>query len=106
MPIPQSVIINAVAYTVRVLSSAELWTQSGRDLLGHARYTEADICLVEGMPEAREAQIFIHECMHQIESDAGIDITEQQMRILSNGVFALLRDNPQVVEYLLKAGRE
>lgn len=39
---------------------------------------------------------FIHECLHGIDDVAGIGLTEDQVNTLAGGIYAWIKDNPNI----------
>lgn len=102
---PSTVVIGTVTYQVMILPSEKLWKDSGMNLLGHCRHPEAELRVLEGLSDDRTAQIVLHEAIHAIAEDAGIDLKEKEVRAVCNGIFNMLRNNPDFALYLLTAGK-
>lgn len=58
------------------------------------------------MPPDEERESMLHELCHAIDEQLGLGIGEKRIRPLSVGVYAMLRDNPHLVKYLMKAQRK
>lgn len=104
--IPKYILIGTVRFTVEVTPDTELWRRSRLDLLGREDYKTATLSIREGMPQDVEAQVLMHEIFHALESAGGFTFTEKEIRGMNNGLFQILRQNPQLVEYIVNAGRE
>lgn len=102
---PESVTIGTVKFKILPLPSEQLWKDSGMDLLGHCYYQRSELRVLEGLADDKTAMIVLHEAIHAIAEDAGSDLKERQVRAVCNGVFNLLRDNPDFALYLLTAGK-
>lgn len=99
---PTAMRLNGLTWRIRFLTKAELFVDSGADLLGHSKQTDTELHVRDGMPADRERAILWHEILHAVESDAGISLTEEQVRAMAAGLFAVLRDNPDLTRYLLE----
>ena len=51
------------------------------------------IVLGGGMPESREAEVFLHEIIEQVKYCLQVEISHEDLSALSEGLFAVLRDN-------------
>lgn len=106
MNAPKSIKIGSITYQVKVMPARDLWAASGVDLLGQSKFIEAELQVREGMPDDRSAQVLLHEAIHAIEETGGLDLDEKTVSAIGSGVFALLRDNPELTTYLMQAGNE
>lgn len=43
--------------------------------------------------EEHEAEVFLHEMLHNIDAALSIGLTEEQTNLISTGMFCLIRDN-------------
>jgi Zn-dependent peptidase ImmA (M78 family) len=80
-------------------------TQDATDWDGLANYAESRIYLRDGLALDREQQVLIHECFHFLLDNAGIkqtNKTHQEVDVLASGFLALLRDNSDVMKYLMR----
>ena len=100
MKFPTTVLVNSVPWVVLLQSAKDLWSASGKDLLGQCVYEEAAIMLREGMTPQRLAQVLFHELVPAVDGDAQINLSEQHVAALANGLLSLLRDNPELVAFL------
>lgn len=99
---PNTIQINGVAWTFRRMTKTELYEDSDESLLGQAKHTQAEIQVRSDLPPDRMRHIVWHELFHAVEKDAGFDFTEEQVRAMSNGLFAILRNNPTLAAWLLE----
>lgn len=91
-----------MAWKVRAMSKAELFMDSGDSLLGQSKHTEAELQIRNDMPPDRERLILWHEIFHAVENEAGFSFSEEQVRGMAAGLFAVLRDNPAFTTWLLE----
>ncbi len=104
--IPKYVYIKTIKFNVVVWPSTELWRRSGSDLLGRSEYMDARLSVREHMQEDVQAQVLLHEIFHAIETSCGFNFSEKIIFGMANGFFEVLRNNPDLVAYLMSAGRE
>ena len=72
---------------------------------GLGRYQEGslDIYIAQGQVLDQEIDTLSHELFHGIDDLTDIGLTEEQVVKLTTGWLAALRDNPKLVEYLLRS---
>lgn len=58
------------------------------------------------MAPDEERESLLHEVMHAIEYQQGLELKEDQIRQLSIGLFEVLRNNPKLAHYLLEEDEE
>jgi hypothetical protein len=97
---PDVIRIAGVRWAVRYLSRAQFFVDT--DLLGQCRSTQTTIEVREDLPADRLRFILWHELVHAIEGDAGLTLSEEAVRALAAGLFALLRGNPELAAWLLE----
>jgi hypothetical protein len=94
---------------IRILGldvSVELATPKNDGRLDH-KLAYADICrsrivLNENHLLDREAkETLLHEVIHHIDDAMKLDFSEDTVGRLSRGLYAVMHDNPQLVEYLM-----
>ena len=100
MRFPAQILVNSVPWVVLLQTAAELWTSSGKDLLGQCVYEEAAIAIRAGMTPQRQAQVLFHELVHAVDGDAQLNLTEANVAALANGLLSVLRDNPELTAFL------
>ena len=110
---PMKVLIEELPKKIRILGKD--WTvehdenlipekaSDGRCYIGHAKiaYTTVDD---EGKPlnPAMVKDTVIHEIVHAIEETAGISLKERQVLGLGGGLYALIKENPGLILWILK----
>lgn len=99
---PDVIRIAGVRWTVRYLSRAQFFVENDTDLLGQCRSSQTTIEVREDLPADRLRCILWHELVHAIEGDAGLTLSEEAVRALAAGLFALLRGNPELAAWLLE----
>ena len=99
---PATIMINGVTWSIQTLTSAELFTDSKLNLLGQCKNSEAQIHVRDDLPASRARGVVWHELLHAIETDAGFDLEETQVRALAGGLFGVLRANPALASWLLE----
>ncbi|WP_329492529.1 hypothetical protein OG618_37180 (plasmid) [Kitasatospora sp. NBC_01246] len=112
-PVPGRLRVGHLLYTV-VLDNAvinEENTRSQRTLSGYSDSTEQRIALRADLAPDYEAEVVVHEVLHQCLRVAGIDpdadaaaglkdVEERTVNALAGPLLAALRDNPALIDYL------
>lgn len=88
MNIPDSVHILGQDYAVELKSKKDM-----PKLLGYCDVNKNVIQLRDSLEGDKLGEIFLHECIHAVESQMSLDLTEKQVNSLGVGVYALLKDN-------------
>lgn len=73
--------------------------------LGECDYAKGQIRVAGALLEDRAAQVFLHEALHAVSQEHGVDLTEEDINALTAGLFTMLRLSPGVLAYLDRAGR-
>lgn len=50
--------------------------------------------------KGRQREVLLHEVIHVVDFMGHLEFTEAQTHALANGLFAVMRDNPQFVEFV------
>lgn len=50
--------------------------------------------------KGRQQEVLLHEVIHVVDFAAQLGLTEAQTHALANGLFAVMRDNPEFVEFV------
>lgn len=75
----------------------------GRCRIGHAKITYTTVDEVgEPLNLAMVKDTIIHEIVHAIEETAGLDLKERQVLGLGGGLYALIKENPGLILWLMK----
>lgn len=88
MKIPKSVEILGQTFKIEMRPSKTM-----KDALGWCAPNKNRICLVKGMPEDREGEVFIHEVLHAIEKNLSLKLSEKDINNLALGVYGFLKNN-------------
>jgi hypothetical protein len=75
-------------------------------LAGQCDYDNLRIDIRSGQHSLLEADTLLHELVHAIDDAMQLKMSERQVHCTANGVIALLKDNPEFLEYLYKAVKE
>ena len=70
------------------------------DFDGLADFERSTLTIRSGLARDRERQVLVHECLHFLCDNAGIEMSEEHTDALASGLLCLLRDNESVVNYL------
>ena len=60
------------------------------------------ITLNQNYPDASIRETALHELLHIIEVNSGLNLKESQIEAFSNGLFAALSDNPELVQWMFE----
>ena len=70
---------------------------------GHCDYEKQEIAVVMGYHKEQERDTLLHEILHGIEHEMGLDLAEEEIRSLATGLYAVFMDNPDLLKYLKDA---
>ena len=85
-------------YTIEQLTADEL-----PDRLGET-YTEQSLIKIRsGQNKFDEADTLLHECIHALDERFQLNLTERQVYCTTVGLLCLLKDNPEMLQYLSSA---
>lgn len=90
MKIPKKVII--CGQTFDVVYMKEL-SEDGQKLLGKIDTSDNKIYLKNGMAKDREAEVFLHECIHGLDENLDIGLGEKRVGILGVTIYSFLKTN-------------
>ena len=95
MKIPDKVRIGGVDYSIEYVE--RLISGDGKALLGQIEY---DTAVIRLEPNAQDAQgkcrTLLHEIMHGIEHHFKLDLSEEEIDNLANGMYMVIKDNPDL----------
>lgn len=79
----------------------------GTDPLVDGKMGECDtsgqrICVEEGLTSDTQKEVILHEVLHAVSDEMGIDLSEEQVEGGARGILAVLIDNPGFAKFLLK----
>lgn len=70
------------------------------DLNGQADCDGLEIKVVDSLKLDTEQDILLHEVLHAVEGQMGLDVEDTVIERLATGLLAVLKDNPSFVTYL------
>jgi hypothetical protein len=70
------------------------------DRVGEMDHNTNTIRITKGQQQLTEADTLLHECLHSIDECFQLKLSERQVYCLAVGVLALLKDNPEMLEYI------
>ena len=88
MRIPKTVHFIGQDYEVQMLEKKDM-----PKLLGFCDVNKNVIQLRDSLKGDKLGEIFLHECIHAVESQLSLGLSENQVNSLGVGVYALLKDN-------------
>ena len=97
MKVPKRVKVGAMTYDVNKVKRPV--TLGSKVCYGTISYDELIIELDDRYPEQKLHRTFLHELLHAIAVDRGIELGEQEEEIVDAfaiGLYALIVDNPQI----------
>ena len=97
----QSVKIGPFEYAVQLIQDLK---RGNRKLDGHISHNETTIKLEAVMSPQAQTQVLWHEILHGIAMQSNLDLSEQEVDVLSFGVYQVLKDNPDVVKMSTQKG--
>lgn len=104
IPLPASLRIIGQTYAVSFMDE---FTADAADALGLIDHTKLRIQIRAGMPTEKTLECLIHEAAHGItyamHSDETEDDAEAIVDRFGRGFMALLRDNPELLQYITES---
>jgi len=67
---------------------------------GEIHGDEQRIRIADGIGPDKERETLLHEVLHGISILMASELDERQIRTISNGLYAVLQENPQLVRFL------
>lgn len=71
------------------------------DRFGDHSQVELKVRVREDLPPDEERESLLHELCHAVDEQLGLGIREKRIRAFSVGLYAMLKDNPELVKYLM-----
>jgi len=65
---------------------------------GSIEYEKGVININGNYPEDQKECTFLHECLHGIETDRDLNLSEKVVETLAKGLYCFIRDNPEMFE--------
>ena len=95
MNIPDSVRIGGVDYSI--VYKERIISGEGKALLGQIDFDNSRILIEPSVQSLQgQHQTLLHEIMHGIEHHFKMDLTEDEIDNLANGVYMVAADNPDI----------
>jgi hypothetical protein len=79
------------------------YDDSLKNALGQCDANTLKISILPNQPASVEVDVVLHEVVHAIEMAMYLNMSERQVYCISIGLLAVLKRNPQFLEYLNKA---
>ena len=96
--IPSSLKIIGKEYTVQLLSAEEF-----PGSYGETHTAQGVIKIRTGQTLYDEADTLLHETIHALDERFQLNLTERQVYCTTVGLLSLLKDNPDMLQYLASA---
>ena len=97
MPRPESVRILGVKYPVATETNTDFTGTANGHIDGDAQA----IRIADGLGPDKGRETLLHEVIHGTSFAMCSDLTEHQVRSMANGLYAVFRDNPDLIRYLM-----
>jgi hypothetical protein len=72
----------------------------GQNFVGMFIPDRCEILLVKGQDPEQQADTLLHEALHAIDYTLRLELSEQQIHALAAALYALVADNPDLLNYL------
>ena len=95
---PERLRIIGKRYTVKWLD--EVLDEEGKPLNGQADCDGLVIEMNNSLAIDTEQDILLHEVLHAVEGQMGLDVEDTVIERLATGLLAVLKDNPSLIRYL------
>ena len=76
------------------------WVDDLNGLNGLADCDGLEISVVKSLKLDTEQDILLHEVLHAVEGQMGLDVEDTVIERLATGLLAVLKDNPNLMSYL------
>lgn len=100
MKLPKSLDVLGKEYTVVEKSQLAICKLAEENInekvLGLCMYKEQVIFLYNAMQKDCTIETLLHETIHAIEGELGLNLKEDQVRLLSQGLYCVLKHNPEM----------
>lgn len=93
---PTSVRVAGKVYTLDPIAQNGL----GSDRAGEANHKKLTITYDTSWAPCQQRDTVLHEVLHCCEAAAGIELEEQHIASLATLLYAVMRDNPELVKWL------
>lgn len=95
--------IGGLVYEIEFVDN---WREGGTnndDAIGHVFYRDLKI-KVDNNYAGWKRETLLHEIIHAISDDRGLNFTEEQVGQFGKGLYQVMKDNPQVMLYIMEMG--
>ena len=75
------------------------WVESG---MGRCYLPKLEILINSNMAAEIQGSTLIHELMHMIADMHSVEITEQQIDAMSLGIYSFIKENPKMIDNIVK----
>lgn len=96
MPKPDSIRILGMTYPITTETNTDFTGTANGHIDGDAQ----TIRIANDLGPDKERETLLHEIIHGTSFAMCSDLTEHQVRSMANGLYAVLRDNPTLINYL------
>jgi len=88
-----------LSHLINVKIDDGLWTE---DTLGIANFCKQQILINAKTGDDVKLGTFWHEALHIISDALSLNLSEQQIDGISNGILSIIRDNPNLVKGMIR----
>ena len=89
------------ALVLDVTEVKDLRDEKGDKMDGHIAHNKTLIEIESEMTGGPKAQTILHEVLHEIEIQAGLDLKDSTIDALAFGIYQVIRDNPELLNICL-----
>lgn len=79
--------------------------EDGAHCFGTSEFANRQLRVEEVIPDDHKRVTVFHEVVHAIDYLSGLGLTENQIRGLSHGFYAVLKDNPKLAAHIVPGGK-
>lgn len=94
MEIPNKVRIGYKTYKVNMIGGDLV--DGNKVCYGTIKFDDGDINISKLYSKDQQQCTFIHECLHGIDDIVEAELSEDQIRKLGKGIYAFIKDNPDI----------
>lgn len=97
MKIPEKLRIGGVDYAVK--REERIISEEGRALVGQINYDQSLIRIEPAVQDAQgQCRTLLHEVLHGLEHHFKLDLEEDEIDSLANGLYMVVMDNPEIFQ--------
>lgn len=96
MVIPETVKIGWKEFKVNITEPSEVLRSGGTDCYGDIYWEKNEIRLNKANEPDQMQCTLLHEILHGISDMQDIDLSENVVRRLANGLYSVIKDNPEL----------